>query len=61
MATQPRAVTSFYHGKQYRKGDIVEESDAVIADLEKDGLVTTKDAPAPSNKKAPEPENKKAK
>jgi hypothetical protein len=58
MATQPRAVTSFYHGKQYRKGDVVDEGDAVIADLEKDGLVSTKAAPTPSNKKAPEPENK---
>jgi hypothetical protein len=55
---QAKAVTSFYHGKHYRRGDVVDESETVIADLEKAGLVSTKDAPTPSNKKAPDPENK---
>jgi hypothetical protein len=55
---QARAVTSFYHGQRYRRGDVVEESETVLADLEKAGLVSTKADPAPSNKKAPEPENK---
>ncbi|WP_454826039.1 hypothetical protein [Paraburkholderia xenovorans] len=55
---QAKAVTSFYHGKHYRRGDVVDESETVISDLEKAGLVSTKAEPAPSNKKAQEPENK---
>ncbi|WP_186077576.1 hypothetical protein [Burkholderia gladioli] len=58
MGVKPIATMSFFHGKHYRKGELVEEGDAVVADLEKKGLVTTKAAPEPSNKKAPEPENK---
>lgn len=53
-----RAATGFYHGKNFRRGDPVTASAAVIDDLERKGLVSKKAAPTSANKRAPEPENK---
>ena len=59
-----KANQSFAHGNlNLSRGDEVEISTALAADLEKNGLVTiaaSKKAPAPENKAAPEPENKMA-
>ena len=48
----------FSHSRRYRKGELVTEDPAVIGDLKRLGLVTTKAAQTPDNKMAPEASNK---